>query len=320
MYFDTTYTNGVIAVKEKTLLKDKLFRLCELGLDEAFRTLLDSGFGGGTANNVYEYENLLQEENVSLETFIQTYAPSETERNYFLLPKDFHNAKALFKARILGEPADSMLLPQGIVAIDDLKKCITDRKYGALSYVPALKTACEACETLLETEVSGVSIGSIFEKALYEELLVSVKSKRGLRTLLTAKIDMINVLTALRSGDEKLAKRQYIKGGKLTEQQLQTLFSSDVDGMQSVFNGELKEFIRLCIKAKENKTPYTEAEKYLDSYDLRWLQARRFDLVKNEPFLYYVFRKKAEIANVRIVLACKIAGLDEQKIKNRLRK
>ena len=52
------YTNGVIAAKDKFLLKDKILRFCELNAEEAFRMLLESGFGGGaeTAGNVYEYE------------------------------------------------------------------------------------------------------------------------------------------------------------------------------------------------------------------------------------------------------------------------
>jgi len=32
---DLLYTNGVIAAKEKYLLKDKIFRLCEGGAEEA---------------------------------------------------------------------------------------------------------------------------------------------------------------------------------------------------------------------------------------------------------------------------------------------
>lgn len=321
MYFDTTYTNGVIAVKEKSLLKDKVLRLCELGIDEAFRTLLDSGFGGGATDNVYEYEKLLQAETSLLETFMQTYAPSEAEKRYFLLPKDFHNAKALFKARILGEPADGMLVSQGFIEIELLKSCIDGCNYEALTSIPALAKACKACEESLETDASGITIGSIFEKALYEELLLSVKKQRGLKSLLTAKIDMTNVLTALRCGDETVAKTQYLKGGKIGEKKLQALFALDTDGIRRAFaDTEYKTFIALCMTAKEKKLPYVEAEKFRDGYDLWTLEQRKFDLVKNEPFLYYVFRKKAEIANVRIVFACKLAGLDEQQIKNRLRK
>ena len=55
MVKDATYTNGVIAVKEKYLLKDKIFKMCEGGAEEALRALTDSGFGRGTEiASVYE--------------------------------------------------------------------------------------------------------------------------------------------------------------------------------------------------------------------------------------------------------------------------
>ena len=36
---DVTYTNGVIAAGEKYLLKDKIFKMCETGAEEALRIL-----------------------------------------------------------------------------------------------------------------------------------------------------------------------------------------------------------------------------------------------------------------------------------------
>ena len=321
MYFDTTYTNGVIAVKEKTLLKDKILRLCEVSTDEAFRMLLDSGFGGGATENVHEYEQLLQAEELLLDEFIRLYAPSQVEQAYFLLPRDFHNAKALFKARCLGENAEKMLVPQGLIDVEILQKCVAEKKYDALQDFPVLMEACKACETAVEQDVSGVEIGSIFQRALYEALFLSVKRKRVLRTLLSAKIDMTNILTALSSGDEEQAKRQYLQGGTLTEKQLGVCYLEDIERIQRGFaDTPFKTFIQLCMTAKEKRLPYVEAEKYRDGYDLSALEKRKFDLVKGEPFLYYVYRRKVEIANVRIVFACKFAGLDELQIKNRLRK
>jgi hypothetical protein len=64
---DVTYTTGVIAAREKYLLKDKIYRLCELSEREAFRMLVESGFGGGaeTAIDSVDYEKLIavEEEN-----------------------------------------------------------------------------------------------------------------------------------------------------------------------------------------------------------------------------------------------------------------
>ncbi|MBR2023929.1 MAG: V-type ATPase subunit [Clostridia bacterium] len=320
MYLDTTYTNGVIAVKEKSLLKDKIFRLCEVSVDEAFRMLLESGFGGAVTDNVYEYEKLLTAETASLDEFIRIYAPSQAMQAYFLLPRDFHNAKAFVKAKCLGESADKMLAPSGMFSVEDIQLCVMENAYAKVDAVPELVKACKESTMLLETDVNGADIGSIFEKCLYEALVRVVKKNRALRELLSAKIDMTNVLTALRSGDENVAETQYLSGGKLSKKRVLALCTGDLEKMRLQFGEEWKEFISLCLDAKEKGVPFTQAEKYRDGHDVISLEKRKFELVKGEPFLYYVYSKKADIANVRIVLACLMAGLDEMQIKNRLRK
>ena len=43
MYFDTTFTNGVIKSREKYLLGEKIERMADGSLQDAFRTLKESG-------------------------------------------------------------------------------------------------------------------------------------------------------------------------------------------------------------------------------------------------------------------------------------
>ena len=320
MYLDTTYTNGVIAVKEKSLLKDKIFRLCEVSVDEAFRMLLESGFGGGATDNVYEYEKLLTAETVALDEFIRVYAPYKSAQAYFLLPRDFHNAKAFVKAKYLGESADKMLAPSGLFSVEDIKLCVTENKYAQVGEIPELVNACKESAMLFETDASGADIGSVFEKYLYEALTRLVKKNRVLRVLLATKIDMTNILTALRSGDETVVQTQYLPGGTLSLKRVCVLCSDELEKAKLQFDGDWKQFINLCVEAKEKGLPFTQAEKYRDGYDVASLEKRKFELVKGEPFLYYVYSKKADIANVRIVLACLLAGMGEMQIKNRLRK
>ena len=63
----------------------------------------------------------------------------------------------------------------------------------------------------------------------------------------------------------------------------------------------------------------TEAERGLDSLETRLLAEHRYELKKTQPFLYYVFRRRAENANLRIVFVCLLAGMEERQIKSRLR-
>ena len=56
---DVIYTNGVIAYREKFLLKDKLLKLCEGTAEDAFKSLNESGYGNGAeAASLYDYELL----------------------------------------------------------------------------------------------------------------------------------------------------------------------------------------------------------------------------------------------------------------------
>ena len=319
---DVTYTNGVIAAREKYLLKDKVQRMCELSAEEAFRLLLESGFGGGaeTATGVYDYEKLIAAENEKLDAFIREYAPSKAEAAYLLSPRDFHNAKALIKAAYLNESAERMLASEGLIAIDTLSSCVKNGDFSALESCPALQAACEDATALLAEDPSGAKVGEIFERALYAYLRELVKRRPVLKKLLTAKADMTNILTAFRLDDKDGAAEKYVPAGSLKADDLAIVLNGDADKIKAAFKKTAyADFILACLTAKEKGVPMTQAEKMLGAFDAAYFSARKYALEKTEPFLYYVYRRKTESANIRIIFVCLLAGLDEQDIKRRIR-
>ena len=322
-YFDTTYTTGVIAAKEKYLLKDRIFRFCEMDAADAFRALLESGFGGGAENvtGVHDYENLIAAEERALDAFIREYAPSKTERIFLLASRDFHNAKALIKAAYLGADVSRMLAPQGLIEVAELSSCVENKNFDGLKEKnAALCCACQEAIASLEENPSGAKVGEIFEKAAYGYLAEVVKFKPIFKKMLAQKADMTNILTALRCGDMELAKGKYLPAGKLKTEQLDSLFLEDREKALRAFeNTPYKQFVELCFADREKGLPMTAAEKYLGSFETEFFAAKKYELVKNEPFLYYVYRRKTENANVRIVFACLLAGQTEYDIKKRLR-
>ena len=324
VYLDTTYTNGVIAAKEKRLLKEKLFRLCEVSAEEGFRVLLDSGFGGGaeTASSVYEFEKLIEREEADLDAFIQEYAPSFAERAYLLAPRDFHNAKACVKAACLERDTEGMLSPEGLVSKELILDCVKTGNFAPIKELNAyLGGACEEATAILAEEKSGAKTGEIFEKALYSYLYEVVKRKPALKKLLLAKADMTNILIAFRAGDSERAKEQYLPIGKLKIEDLDKLFLTDTEKTMRAFRETpYASFVQSCFSAKEKGLPYVEAEKMLAGYDVSYFAEHKYELKKSEPFLYYVYRRRVENANVRIVFVCLLAGLSEQDVKKRLRR
>lgn len=319
---DLVYTNGVIAAREKYLLKDKIFKLCETGAEEAFRTLTESGFGkGADVVSVYEYERLVSSDEAAIDAFIREYSPSEAEAEYLLAARDFHNAKAAVKAYYTNTDLEKLLAPDGLVSATAIINAVKERDYSHLG--KHLKEAVTQSAALFEkenAEVSGAEIGIIFEKALYSHLAQAVSKNSLLKKLLAAKADMTNILTALRSSEADYAAKCYVSGGKLTAKQLERIFDENPDKAEHALDGtQYKEFYAKCFADKAAGLPLTQAERVCESYETEYFTAKKYELEKNQPFLYYVFRRRAENANVRILFVCLLAEMPENEIKRRLR-
>ena len=324
MAIDVTYTNGVIAAREKYLLKDKIFRLCELSAEDAFRALIESGYGNGVAvgSDVYAFEELIKAEEESLDKFIREYAPNQSDKGYLLSPRDFHNAKALLKAAYLNTDSEKMLAPQGEIEISLLAASVKEKDFSSLEKVNSLlKRACEETVSMMENEtVSGAEIGRIFERAAYEHYATLAKRNATLKKLLSHRVDTTNILTAFRADEETQAQKEYLSGGKLTKKQLSALFSQNEDEVIAAFKGtDYQDFVADCLETRRKGLPYSNAEKIRDSYEMAFFSKIKYELKNNQPFLYYVYRRRIENANVRILFVCLLAGLSEGEIKRRLR-
>lgn len=321
MALDVLYTDGVIAAREKYLLKDRIFKLCEGSAEDAFRALNECGFGkGAEVASVYDFEQLVAADEAATDAFIREYAPAEAEKAYLLAPRDFHNAKALVKAKYLNAAAGGMLAPQGLIPVPVLESCINGGDLSPLC--KELKGAIESASALTEdagAEVSGAEIGLIFEKAQFAYLSRICKRSPLLKKLLCVRADMTNILTALRSAERENAERAYLAGGKLTGERLAEIFS-DGERAESCMRGTAyAEFYAKCLADKKSGLPLTAAERALESYETEFLAARKYELAKTQPFLYYVFRRRAENADVRILFVCLLAGMKDYEIKARLR-
>ena len=141
--YGTVYTNGVIAVKERQLLGEKLLRFPGMTAEEVLRVLAESGFGTGG-------EDPLRTEERALDAFIREYAPTQADRAYFLVPRDFHNLKALYKAEKLAADPAPMLGPEGLWSVDRLKEMLAKKQPP----VPAIGE-----------DATGAAIGAAFDRA-----------------------------------------------------------------------------------------------------------------------------------------------------------
>lgn len=318
---DYDYSNGVIAAKEVNLLGAKISKLCEGGAEDAFRGITESGFGkGAEAADVYGYEKLLLADERDIDGFIREYGGA-AEKEYLLSPRDFHNAKAVFKARYLQTAVDGMLAPDGIFSAAEISSYIESGDYKPLG--GELARACESSAELLgreDKEASGAEIGAIFERGLYSRLAKACAKNPTLKRMLSKKADMTNILTAMRSKSAEQAEKIYVCGGKLKADKLNLLFEGATEKVLSVFESAgYAGFLKICFEAKTGGKPYTEAELMRDNIECDYLSRNKYELKRSQPFLYYVLRRRAENANVRILFVCLLAGMDGDAVKKRLR-
>ena len=193
-----------------------------------------------------------------------------------------------------------MLAAEGMRSVEELRNLLEGGAY--ISELPE--------------NASGAEIGAALDKALYAHLFKACKGSALLKKLLVGKVDRLNILTALRSSDKEFAESLYLAGGKLKAETLGELFNGDGEELKRT---PYATFYQSALSAKEAGKPFTEAERMLDSFEAEYFAAHKYELSGKEPFLYYVFRRRAEIANVRILLVCLNAGLEEAEIKKRLR-
>lgn len=317
---DSTYTNGVIAVKEKSLLGDRIKRLCECSADDAFRQITEYGFGyGAEAVSSRDFEALIAAEERAIDEFIRRYAPSRAEPEYLFFPRDFHNAAALVKAEYLSLDVQKMLAPEGTVSVGALLNAVRNGETAGLGILGETIERASALFKEEEHTPTGVEIGTLFLQGQFRALKNSCKNNGPTRSLLAAKADMTNLLTAFRSKNAESAEALFVEGGKLTKKDLLEVYS-DAERVERAFHDTpYLAFVKSCLESRRAALPFTQAERMLANSEIDDFSRRRFALSGSETFLYYVLRRRLECDDVRIIFVCLNAGMAEADIKKRLR-
>ena len=319
---DLTYVNGIIAVKESGLLKDKILSLCEMSAETAFRALGESGFiKNSDVNSVFEFEKILRADEADIDEFTREYAPNNAISTYFFTSRDFHNAKALVKSKYVDTSADKMLAPEGLLSIETLEKAVNGEK--AEGVYPELSEAIKLALELFEKDganTSGAEVGKLFEQKLYTCLFRACKHNGLLKKLIIQKVDITNILITMRSNTPEYAQNNVISGGKIPLDKLLILFSENEEKAERALDGTyLEKFWKECYLTRKTGLPFMKAEKRVSSLEIDFLSEHKYELKRSQPFMYYVLRRRTENENIRIVLSCLLAGMPADDIKARLR-
>ena len=206
---------------------------------DAAKVLGEIGYGEFDASSQRELGSILAQEQEKLFEDLYRFVPDKAVVDVFKVKYDYHNLKALIKARATGTDAsDRLLLDAGRVSAEDMRRAVWEGDYSLLP--PALRqSAVEAAETLSATGDPQLA-DFLLDRAYYAEMLSAARATGSdfLVRYVRFTIDAANLRSAVRTLRMKkgadMLRRVLVEGGSIR-----------VDSVQgAALGGNLEELYR----------------------------------------------------------------------------
>lgn len=307
------------AWQARSLTPEITSRLLECKRDEEIiKILAEMGYEGNSA------EAMLKNETAKTYAFLTECSPDENITACFLKKNDYHNAKALAKAKYSGGSDCGHILNKYCeIEPKELKEYIFGDNYN---FVPLpMKNALEAVDAeFARGQRSPQFIDAQLNKALYEDIMPLLEGKKReiLKSYFTAEIDLENISAARRMasfGMKTELKRQFIGGGVISENDLLRLSEAQSDAISEIlafspYSG-LSKYLQ---EAALSGGALVSFEREKDEYMLSLFQGVKYDMESIDFFYSFILKKLMEIKNLRLLSAL-ASGADKAEVKERLR-
>jgi len=265
-----------------------------------------------------------------LEEVLLISPPNASEYlDMLLLDFDVHNIQAALMQRQGGETAASHIIAVPQSRHSCYAARLTHQEQGEGYFAKLLDQAEERFKESPRTAQEWL------DRAYYERLVVlAQESGIGLFiSFVETKVDFYNLLTTLRmrgiharSGDipaaaaAELCESLMVAGGSLSTDFLAGLFSLSAEGIGKALEGSKYRRVfahGLAHYSYENDSALVEKE--MDNYITRMVAAKRFTALGPESLFGYLYARRIEVTNLRLVLAVRLQGLPEITARERLR-
>ena len=322
--YDYLYISARIhAMENKLLTRERMERMLSArSAEEASKVLSECGYGDFPSLTPAAIEHTLDAARLSLFAELRRAAPDPAIVDVFCIKYDYHNAKVLLKAEATGQSPDELLLDAGRYPAGRLRE---DYVQGDLSrYSPTFAQAVAQAKELLASSGDPQAADLLLDRAYYTEMLAAAKAARSpfLEGYVRLSIDSVNLRSVVRAarmgkGPDFLRRVLLPEGNVKTDSLLAAgagaadlagvfahtyLTAAAQEGAEAMRGGSLTQFERLCDNAL---TAYLS-------------QGKRVAFGEH-PLIGYLYAKENELTTIRIILTGRLAGLDAETIRERLR-
>ncbi len=242
----------------------------------------------------------------------------------FTMEYDYHNAKALLKARAMGMDAQRMLSDLGRIPAQELLTAVDSGDDSNLPETFAL--AVQEAKEVLETTRDPQQADMVLDRWYYQELTAMAKSLKNpdLEGFVALKIDGVNLRTLVRTlrmgKSPAFLQGALISGGNVDEETLVRLAQNGGVGVEEVYHASVLEEAGMTAAAAIKGGNMTVFERACDNAVSAYWSFTQLKPFGQSVVLAYLSAKETEYLNVRIVLAGRGAHLSSDVIATRLRK
>lgn len=291
--------------------------------DEVSRVLQDCGYPAFDPEDQAAMDAALSKAREETWEDLGGGVPDAGYLDIFKLKYDYHNAKAILKARAMDTDPASMLMELGRVPASAIETAIREGDSGELPglLAEAVAEAKAVLETTRDPQLSDIALD---RWSYRDELATAEATGSGFLTgYVRSRIDAANLralIRALRMGKSvEFLQGVLAEGGTVSTDSILTVANANGGGLTELYGPtEFHDAAETGAEALKGG-PLTEFEKRCDDAVGEYLSGARMVPFGEAPLVGYLAAKETEYTNLRILLLGRKAGLAPEIIRARLR-
>ena len=317
------YLSAMLRAREPKLLnRDKAERMLDaVTFEEAAKLLTDCGYPDMSQLNADEIDEALAQHRADIYGELERMCNDKSIVDVFKVKYDYHNAKAIIKSEAMGTDAAYLMSGSGRIKPDELLTNYNEERYNLIP--EALGSAMrEAKETLARTANPQLA-DFVLDRAYYKELLQSAEKSGSefLKGYVQLLIDTANLKSSIRTArmhkNQDFLREVLIDGGATGVERI--ISSGGPENLAPLYvHTVLEKAAELGTVAAEGGT-MTAFELACDNAVNSYLSNAKLVSYGEETVIAYMAAVETEITAIRMILTSKLAGIDADAIRERLR-
>ena len=318
-----TLSTRVRVMETRLVTRERIERMLDARTDEeAVKILTECGYEELPALTNAGLDDLLSKARAALYRELSTAAPDRRVVELFQMKYDYHNAKVLVKAAAIGADADRLLMEGGRWSPARLRDAFQRDSLGDFSE-PFRQAVLRARETL-NAGNDPQRADFVLDRAYFQEMADTAKAVGSpfLQGYVRLLIDAANLRSAVRAArigkGPDFLRQVLLPGGNVDVSVLSSGRGAD---LAAVFRaGPLGEAAAAgAALTSPGSGELTAFERMCDDAVMHYLEGARLIPFGEQSVIGYLYARESEFTAIRTILSGRMAGLDSDTIRERLR-